>query len=56
VFDGWQDNVMAEDIARAQGCSEVCELLAKLSSVSRLVFLIRQYSKYFAGATAAGYS
>jgi len=34
---------MAEDIARAQGCSEVFELLAKLSSVSKLVFLIRQF-------------
>ena len=30
---------MAEDIARAQGCSEVADLLSKLTSVSKLVSL-----------------
>jgi len=28
-----QDSVLAEDIARAQGCSEVADLLSSLTSV-----------------------
>ena len=44
--DDWQDNSTAEDIARAQGCTDVADLLSKLTSVS-CVHFPSFYSVYF---------